>query len=119
MKDKIKKTYPQISLDRIALGICKIFGLTTDHLRIKTRKRRYLWPRQFAEAIAYNEKHSLHAIGDYFFRDHCTILNSFKRIKREMQVMPEFEKQFKEIYFEVTGDKLIELKFHQYERNHE
>jgi chromosomal replication initiation ATPase DnaA len=99
------------SIQKIALGICKIFGLQPDELKIKTRRTKFRRPRQIAEAICYNEGHSLYAVAAYFLHDHCTVLNSFKVIKNEVEVYKDFNQDFFKLYKAVTG-RTKELKYH-------
>lgn len=74
-----------MDLEGIVRSVCEGFGLSTDQLHSRSRKREYVVARNTAFYLA--RKHtdlSLKEIGNRFNRRHSTVLKGITNIEREM-----------------------------------
>jgi len=87
LRDTIKNTYTQISIEQIQKNVCQYFNLPDDILRAKTRKKEVVLPRQIAMYLSKKlTNHSLKSIGLHFGgRDHSTVIHSCQTIEREIE----------------------------------
>lgn len=106
MVDKfVKNTSREISIDYIQKVICDYFGLSSDAIHSKTRKREIVQARQLAMYFAKKHtKSSLATIGlQCGNKDHATVLHACRTVNN----LIETDKQFR-IYVEEL-DKKIKL----------
>ncbi|HNS17281.1 MAG TPA: chromosomal replication initiator protein DnaA [Bacteroidales bacterium] len=106
MVDKfVKNTTREISIDYIQKVICDYFGLASDAIHSKTRKREIVQARQLAMYFAKKHtKSSLATIGlQCGNKDHATVLHACRTVNN----LIETDKQFR-IYVEEL-DKKIKL----------
>lgn len=81
----------------IESSVCSQFGLTRDQLRSATRVRTIARPRQIALFLARELTGcSFPKIGQYFHRDHCTVILAKKRITALISSDEEIAKQVRE-----------------------
>ncbi len=74
--------YSAYSLDTITMAACDFFHVEQHQIKKKTRKREIVLARQACMQIAYRKsKLSLKEIGEYFDRDHSTVIHSIKVIE--------------------------------------
>ena len=94
LKDTIKSSYKQISIELIQRTVCQYFSLPEDILRAKTRKKEVVLPRQIAMFLSKKfTNHSLKSIGLHFGgRDHSTVIHSCNTIEREMESKPDLKR---------------------------
>jgi chromosomal replication initiator protein len=75
-----------------------VFGVNKEALKGKKRKREILVPRQVAMfLIREMTELPLEEIGDYFERDHSTVVNAIKRVNTLMEQDPSFSRQVEEV----------------------
>ncbi len=75
-----------------------VFGVNKEALKGKKRKREILVPRQVAMFLIRDMTNlPLEEIGDYFGRDHSTVVNSIKRVKILMDQDVSFKRQVEEV----------------------
>lgn len=75
-----------------------VFGINKDALKGKKRKREVLIPRQVSMYLIRDLTDlPLEEIGDFFDRDHSTVVNAIKRIKSLMEQDTAFKRQVEEI----------------------
>lgn len=75
-----------------------VFGVNKEALKGKKRKREILVPRQVAMFLIRDlTELPLEEIGDYFGRDHSTVVNSIKRVKILMDQDASFKRQVEEV----------------------
>ena len=93
LKDTIKSSYKQISIELIQKNVCQYFSLPDDILRARTRKKEVVLPRQIAMYLSKKlTNQSLKSIGLHFGgRDHSTVIHSCQTIEREMEKKLEFK----------------------------
>ena len=88
------------TISRISESVAEYFGITTDAMRTRTRKREFAEPRQIAIYLMHQNKVILREIGDYFRRDHTTCIHSENTVREMMDVDTDY-------YFKVQRLKTI------------
>ena len=76
LKNFIKNTHKEISIEYIEKLVCEYFEVSIDMVRSRTRKREIVQARQISMYLAKNHtKSSLKTIGSFFGgRDHSTVI---------------------------------------------
>lgn len=80
----------------VAALVCEEFDVHVDRLTHKTRKARYVLPRQVAMTLVREQcdggaaLFSLEMIGEIFQRDHGTILHAVRAVTAAEQTQPQF-----------------------------
>ncbi|MCH8567225.1 MAG: chromosomal replication initiator protein DnaA [Balneolales bacterium] len=87
LKDMIKDTNKQITVENIQSLVCEYFGIDTNKVREKTRKQEIVEARQIAMYLAKKlTKSSLKSIGLQFGgRDHSTVIHAITTIEDRLQ----------------------------------
>ncbi len=76
----------QITTDLIINVICNYFQVTREELSSKSRKRSITVPRNISMYLSRKYTNSsLKEIGEYFNRDHSTVLNAIRRVETEIK----------------------------------
>ena len=100
MVDKlVKSTRKEISIDYIQKIVCEYFGLPSDVLQTKTRKREIVQARQIAMYFSKGlTKSSLSTIGSIIGgKDHATVLHACKTVNNLMDTDKRFKSQIEDI----------------------
>ena len=100
MIDKlVKNTRKDITIDYIQKVVCEYFGLPTDVLQTKTRKREIVQARQIAMFFSKGlTKSSLSTIGSIIgSKDHATVLHACKTVNNLMDTDKRFKSQIEDI----------------------
>ncbi|MGE0078791.1 MAG: chromosomal replication initiator protein DnaA [Bacteroidales bacterium] len=100
MIDKlVKNTRKDITIDYIQKIVCEYFGLPTDVLQTKTRKREIVQARQIAMYFSKGlTKSSLSTIGSVIgSKDHATVLHACKTVNNLMDTDKRFKSQIEDI----------------------
>lgn len=100
MIDKlVKNTRKDITIDYIQKTVCEYFGLPTDVLQTKTRKREIVQARQIAMFFSKSlTKSSLSTIGSVIgSKDHATVLHACKTVNNLMDTDKRFKSQIDDI----------------------
>lgn len=100
MIDKlVKNTRRDITIDYIQKIVCEYFGLPTDVLQTKTRKREIVQARQIAMYFSKGlTKSSLSTIGSVIgSKDHATVLHACKTVNNLMDTDKRFKSQIDDI----------------------
>jgi len=100
MIDKlVKNTKKEISIDFIQKTVCEYFGLPSDVLQTKTRKREIVQARQIAMYFSKGmTKSSLSTIGSIIGgKDHATVLHACKTVNNLMDTDKRFKSQIEDI----------------------
>jgi len=100
MIDKlVKNTKKEISIDYIQKTVCEYFGLPSDVLQTKTRKREIVQARQIAMYFSKGmTKSSLSTIGSIIGgKDHATVLHACKTVNNLMDTDKRFKSQIEDI----------------------
>ncbi len=100
MVDKlVKSTRKEISIDYIQKIVCEYFGLPSDVLQTKTRKREIVQARQIAMYFSKSlTKSSLSTIGSIIGgKDHATVLHACKTVNNLMDTDKRFKSQIDDI----------------------
>ncbi len=100
MIDKlVKNTRKEISIDYIQKIVCEYFGLPSDVLQTKTRKREIVQARQIAMFFSKSmTKSSLSTIGSIIGgKDHATVLHACKTVNNLMDTDKRFKSQIDDI----------------------
>ncbi len=87
LKDMIKDTNKQITIDAIQTHVCDYFGIDTNKVREKTRKQEIVEARQIAMFLSKKlTKSSLKTIGLQFGgRDHSTVIHAITTVEDRMK----------------------------------
>jgi len=95
----VNQTYKEITVEQIQQKVCDFYGLETNALQSKTRKREIVQARQVAMYFSKNmTSSSLSAIGSIIGRrDHATVLHACKAVKNLKETNTDFKHQLKEI----------------------
>ncbi|MGM0375685.1 MAG: chromosomal replication initiator protein DnaA [Bacteroidota bacterium] len=95
----VNKPQKEITVEQIQQKVCDFYGLDTNALQSKTRKREIVQARQVAMYFSKNlTSSSLSAIGSIIGRrDHATVLHACKAVKNLKETNTEFKHQLKEI----------------------
>ncbi len=100
MIDKlVKSTRKEISIDYIQKIVCEYFGLPSDVLQTKTRKREIVQARQIAMYFSKSmTKSSLSTIGSIIGgKDHATVLHACKTVNNLKDTDKRFKSQIEDI----------------------
>lgn len=94
-----KKFYAQtISLNKILKAVCQYFNVSELELKKKSRRYKYLYPRQIFYYISRKTtKHSLKQIALVFDQDHATVISSIVRISDDLVFYPRVQNDVKTI----------------------
>lgn len=99
LKNIVKTTSKEITIDTIQKMVCEYYDIPYDKLQAKTRKREIVQARQISMYLAKNHtKSSLKTIGDHFGgRDHTTVIHSCQTVKDLMDTDTMIREQVKEL----------------------
>lgn len=99
LKNIVKTSSKEITIDNIQKMVCEYYDITYDKLQAKTRKREIVQARQISMFLAKQyTKNSLKTIGDHFGgRDHTTVIHSCQTVKDLMDTDPLIREQVKEL----------------------
>lgn len=95
----VKNTKKDITIDYIQKVVCEYFGLPSDVLNAKTRKREIVQARQIAMYFSKNlTKASLSTIGSVIGnKDHATVLHACKTVNNLIETDKRFRAQIDDI----------------------
>jgi chromosomal replication initiator protein len=99
LRNFIKTTSKEITIDTIQKMVCDFFDLPYDRLLQKTRKREIVQARQITMYLAkIFTKNSLKTIGEHFGgRDHTTVIHSCQTVKDLMDTDNMFRESVMEL----------------------
>ena len=99
LKDMVKSSNSQISIEFIQNYVCEYFGIDTNKVREKTRKQEIVEARQIAMYLAKKfTKSSLKTIGLQFGgRDHSTVIHAISTVEERLSTSPKHERILKEL----------------------
>jgi chromosomal replication initiator protein len=92
LRNFIKTSSKEITIDSIQKMVCEYFDVSYDKLLAKTRKREIVQARQITMFLAKSfTKNSLKTIGEHFGgRDHTTVIHSCQTVKDLMDTDNNF-----------------------------
>ena len=92
LKDIIKESRPQLTIETIQSVVCDYLGIPEDLVRARTRKREVVQARQVAMYFSKEiTKHSLKTIGLHFGgRDHSTVIHGIRSVEDQIETDPSF-----------------------------
>ena len=99
LKDQIKVSPVQVSIDTILELIVEHFGIRLSELQSKKRSRSITFPRQICMYLIKRlTNYSLEEIGGYFGgRDHSTVIYAIEQIKKKKSADPEFSEYLEKL----------------------
>jgi len=99
MKNFVKHSSREVSIDYIQKLVTEFYGLSVDQLKSKTRKREIVQARQISMFYAKSmTKASLKSIGTYFGgRDHSTVIHACQTVNDLMDTDKKFKNDVEEI----------------------
>ncbi len=99
LKDMIKDTNKQVTIENIQAHVCEYFGIDTNKVREKTRKQEIVEARQIAMYLSKRlTKSSLKSIGLQFGgRDHSTVIHAITTIEDRIQTSARHDQIVKDI----------------------
>jgi chromosomal replication initiator protein len=94
-----------VLIERIIAAVAEFYGLSPEDLLSTKRKADVLLARQAAiYLMRENTGISLKKIGEIFGgKDHATVINSVRRIEKEIEVDPELKNALSEIMSNVRN----------------
>ncbi|MDR8392872.1 chromosomal replication initiator protein DnaA [Aliifodinibius sp. S!AR15-10] len=100
LKDMVKESNTQISIESIQNYVCEYFGIDTNKVREKTRKQEIVEARQIAMYLAKQfTDSSLKTIGLHFGgRDHSTVIHAIQTVEERMQTSPKHKRIVEELH---------------------
>jgi chromosomal replication initiator protein len=99
LKDMVKTSHTQISIESIQNYVCEYFGIDTNKVREKTRKQEIVEARQIAMYLSKKfTKSSLKTIGLQFGgRDHSTVIHAISTIEERLTTSPKHKRMLSEL----------------------
>ncbi len=99
LRNFIKTSSKEITIDSIQKMVCEYFDVAYDKLLAKTRKREIVQARQITMFLAKSfTKNSLKTIGEHFGgRDHTTVIHSCQTVKDLMDTDVSFRESVVEL----------------------
>lgn len=103
LKDMIKETNKQITIEAIQTHVCDYFGIDTNKVREKTRKQEIVEARQIAMFLSKKlTKVSLKTIGLQFGgRDHSTVIHAITTIEDRVKTSSKHQQILKDIQHKI------------------
>ncbi len=100
LKDMVKDSHTQISIESIQNYVCEYFGIDTNKVREKTRKQEIVEARQIAMYLSKRfTKSSLKTIGLHFGgRDHSTVIHAISTVEERMTTSPKHKRILEELH---------------------
>ena len=100
LKDMVKESNTQISIESIQNYVCDYFGIDTNKVREKTRKQEIVEARQIAMYLAKQfTDSSLKTIGLHFGgRDHSTVIHAISTVEERMQTSNKHKRIVDELH---------------------
>jgi len=99
LKDMVKNSQTQISIEVIQNCVCEYFDIDTNKVREKTRKQEIVEARQIAMFLSKKyTKSSLKTIGLQFGgRDHSTVIHAISTIEERLSTSPKHKRMMSEL----------------------
>ena len=99
LKDMVKSSHTQISIESIQNYVCDHFGIDTNKVREKTRKQEIVEARQIAMFLSKKyTKSSLKTIGLQFGgRDHSTVIHAISTVEERLSTSPKHKRILSEL----------------------
>ncbi|MEX2602009.1 MAG: chromosomal replication initiator protein DnaA [Balneolaceae bacterium] len=99
LKDMVKHSNAQISIESIQNYVCEYFGIDPNKVREKTRKQEIVEARQIAMFLSKKfTKSSLKTIGLHFGgRDHSTVIHAITTIEERLSTSPKYKRILNEL----------------------
>src|SRR5699024_10215716 len=103
LKDMVKESSTQVSIESIQEYVCDYFGIDTNKVREKTRKQEIVEARQIAMYLSKKfTESSLKTIGLHFGgRDHSTVIHAISTIEQRMQTSARHDRIVNELHQKV------------------
>ena len=100
LKDMVKESHTQISIESIQNYVCDYFGIDTNKVREKTRKQEIVEARQIAMYLSKHfTKSSLKTIGLHFGgRDHSTVIHAISTVEERISTSPKHKRIVEELH---------------------
>ncbi len=100
LKDMVKESNTQISIESIQNYVCEYFGIDTNKVREKTRKQEIVEARQIAMYLSKKfTKSSLKTIGLHFGgRDHSTVIHAISTVEERLATSPKHKRILDELH---------------------
>lgn len=100
LKDMVKDSNTQISIEQIQNYVCDYFGIDTNKVREKTRKQEIVEARQIAMYLSKKfTKSSLKTIGLHFGgRDHSTVIHAISTVEERVSTSAKHKRMVEELH---------------------
>lgn len=83
-----------VSINRVIEMVCEHFSVSIERLRSKNRSRNICYPRHVAMYLIYQHcMKSCQNVGNWFNRDHTTVLHAIKSIKNLIETDPTIRRE--------------------------
>ena len=104
LRDMLEHHVAAIEVEHIQKAVCDYYSIRKSDLISHSRKRSVVRPRQVAMSLSrqLTEK-SLPEIGEFFDRDHTTVINACKRIEELVSSDPKLREDISRLERRLTG----------------
>lgn len=91
--------------------VAEIWGTTEKSLKIDTRQREILEPRQVAMYLRKkNTKESLAKIGKRYGRDHATVLHAFRTVNNLLETDKEYRRKVESVQKRIDDERQMQMR---------
>lgn len=98
LKDMFKEKSSSLTPDIIIEETAKYFSITSEDIKGPSRTKIFVNSRQISMYLVRTlTNFSLAEIGDFFNRDHSTVINSLRQIEKNIKNNPDFYKVLRDI----------------------
>lgn len=95
-------------MEEITKIVCQYYGIYYKHVFRESRIRIYVKARQLSMYLIRksNENISLHNIGDFFDKDHSTVVHSCKTVENDMDTNEKYRKDVEFMLDQIGEEKI-------------
>ncbi len=95
----------QATLLQIEKIVCDAYRVRIDEIHGHKRPSRIAWPRQICMYLMVElVDNGTKAIGDYFNKDHSTVVHAHQRVETFMRLYPDVQKAIQQIRDQLTKE---------------
>ena len=93
-----------ITVDRILAAVSRRYGISTEDIKAKKRSADIVNARHICiYLIRQLTDISFNSIGEFFSRDHATIISAFKKVESNVSTSQSFAKEIEELMSELKN----------------
>lgn len=95
-------------MEEITKIVCQYYGIYYKHAFRESRRRVFVKARQLSMYLCRktNENLSLHTVGDFFNKDHSTVVHSCKTVENDMATNEKYRKDVEFMIDQITTQNI-------------